>query len=286
MIMALPFKDRVVQWALYRVINPIMTKGYISHTYACVQGRGSHSAVKQLNYWLQHINKKPGKWYYLKLDISKFFYRVDHNVLLGIFRRRFRHSSNEQLHRLLEKLICSDRTSFGLERFGDVEAERVADKGMPIGNLSSQLFANCYLDLLDQHCKRVLRIKHYIRYMDDVIVLTENKEAAQTYLQQITAFLNETLLLDLNKKTAIRPVSGGIEFVGYKVWWSHVRLRKSTALRAKRRYAFMSRKYADGELGLDEIKRVIASYQGVMRHCDSYNLRRGISRTFKLKRKP
>jgi len=284
LVMALPFKDRVVQWAVYSVIHPIMSKGFITHTYACVDGRGAHSAVQQLNYWLRHIGKKPGKWYYLKLDISKFFYRVDHDVLLNIFRRKF---DDPRLLRLLEKIIRSEDKLFGLQQWKEVdEGERISGRGMPIGNLTSQMFANVYLNELDQHCKRVLQIKHYIRYMDDVIVLARSREQAHEYLRSITKYLNDVLKLDINKKTAIRPALTGIEFVGYKVYGTHIKLRKPTALRIKRHYTHMSRLYADGRIDLDKIKRVIASYHGAMRHCDSYNLRLGISKTFKLKRKP
>jgi retron-type reverse transcriptase len=281
LIMALPFKDRVVQWAIYRVLNPLMSKSYITHTYACVVGRGAHGAVNQLNYWLRLIGKKPGKWYYLKIDISKFFYRVDHDILLGMFKRKF---DDERLINLLERIIRSEK-NFGLPPGCEVDEvnELIPNRGMPIGNLTSQMFANIYLDALDQYCKRHLQIKYYIRYMDDIIILNSTKEEAHLNLQYITSFLNMELLLDVNRKTAIRPITLGIEFVGYKVHGTHIKLRKSTALKVKRKFTLMQKLYAVGKIDLEKIKRVKASYFGIMQHCDSYNFRKQISKKFILK---
>jgi len=89
LIMALPFIDRVVQWAVYQLLNPIFIKGYITDSYACIEGRGTHMAVKRLQYWLRQVDRKPGKYYYLKLDISKYFYRIDHQVLIDLFGNYF-----------------------------------------------------------------------------------------------------------------------------------------------------------------------------------------------------
>ena len=82
LIMAQPFKDRVVQWAIYQVLNPVFAQGYITDSYACIKERGTHKAVKRLHYWLRQVGKKPEKYYFLKLDISKYFYRIDHDVLM------------------------------------------------------------------------------------------------------------------------------------------------------------------------------------------------------------
>ncbi len=276
LIMAQPFRDRVVQWAIYQLLHPIFQKGYISDSYACIEGRGTHSAVERLHYWLKQADRKPEKFYYLKLDISKYFYRIDHAVLMGILERRIKDAG---MIELLSKIVNSN-TNFGLppgKSPGEVQkADRVNDKGMPVGNLSSQMFANLYLNELDQYCKRELRIHYYIRYMDDVIILHEDKKQLHEWKELINAFLQERLKLDLNKKTCIRPVTLGIEFCGYRVWATHTKLRKSTALKMKRKLKQVQEKYADGEMSYERAMQTVNSYMGILKHCDSYSLRRAI----------
>lgn len=162
LIMAQPFKDRVVQWAIYQVLNPVFAQGYITDSYACIKERGTHKAVKRLHYWLRQVGKKPEKYYFLKLDISKYFYRIDHDVLMGILKRKIR---DDDMIFLLDKIVNSSETNFGLppgKSPGEVKrSDRVSEKGMPVGNLSSQMFANLYLNELDQfgthtlNCERV-----------------------------------------------------------------------------------------------------------------------------------
>ena len=274
LIMAQPFRDRVVQWAIYQLLHPIFQKGYISDSYACIEGRGTHSAVERLHYWLKQADRKPEKFYYLKLDISKYFYRIDHAVLMGILERRIK---DARMIELLSRIVNSS-TNFGLppgKSPGEVQkADRVNDKGMPVGNLSSQMFANLYLNELDQYCKRELRIHYYIRYMDDVIILHEDKKQLHEWKELINTFLQERLKLDLNKKTCIRPVALGIEFCGYRVWATHTKLRKSTALKMKRKLKQVQEKYADGEMTYERAMQTVNSYMGILKHCDSYRDRK------------
>lgn len=110
LIMALPFYDRVIQWAIYQIINPIFAKGYIADSYACIDGRGAHQAVQRLHYWLRQVDRKPQKWYYLKLDVAKYFYRIDHDALVAILRKKI---MDKDLMKLIERIIYSE-TSFGL----------------------------------------------------------------------------------------------------------------------------------------------------------------------------
>lgn len=277
LIMAQPFKDRVVQWAIYQVLNPEFVRGYITDSYACIEGRGTHSAVKRLHYWLRQVGKRPDKYYYLKLDISKYFYRIDHDVLLSILRRKIR---DEDMINLLEKIVNSGDTNFGLpsgKSPGDVKrSDRLADKGMPVGNLSSQMFANVYLNELDQYCKRTLRIHFYVRYADDIIILHKDKAQLQEWKRLIDDFLKEKLQLDLNEKTCIRPITLGIDFCGYKLWNTHIKLRKTTALKMKRKLKKLQKDYAAGEITMEEAKQTISSYMGILKHCDSYSLKKTI----------
>lgn len=277
LIMAQPFKDRVVQWAIYQVLNPVFAQGYITDSYACIKERGTHKAVKRLHYWLRQVGKKPEKYYFLKLDISKYFYRIDHDVLMGILKRKIR---DDDMVFLLDKIVNSSETNFGLppgKSPGEVKrSDRVSEKGMPVGNLSSQMFANLYLNELDQYCKRTLGIHFYVRYMDDVIILHQDKDQLHEWKRIIDTFLKEKLQLDLNEKTCIRPITLGVEFCGYKIWNTHIKLRKSTALKMKRNLKKLQKEYAAGEVTVEEAKQTISSYLGILKHCDSYSLKRTI----------
>lgn len=228
MIMSITFYHRIVQWAIYRVINPLLVKGYIKDTYGCIPGRGSLAAMQRLRYWIKSVEHKPGTWYYLKLDISKYFYRISHEVLKEILARKIK---DQQLLQVLYNIIDCQHTPFGLppgKGPGEVPLEeRLYDVGMPVGNLLSQVFANIYLDALDQFCKRTLCIHFYVRYMDDIIILSDSKEQLHMWKDEIQKFVETTLRLSLNQKTCIRPISQGIEFVGYRIWPHYVTIRKA-----------------------------------------------------------
>ncbi len=270
MIMSIGFEHRIVQWAIYRVINPMLVRGYITDTYGCIPGRGGLSAMQRLKGWITYVGRKEDTWYYLKLDISKYFYRISHRVLKKILVKKIK---DERLLDVLFIIIDCKHTPFGLppgKSPGDVPLEeRLFDVGMPIGNLLSQMFANIYLDALDQFCKRVLGIKYYIRYMDDVIILNNSKVQLRHWKDAISTFLEAELELQLNQKTCIRPVSQGIEFVGYRIWENHVVLRKSTTLRIKRSLKGIRKKYRDYEIPFERATDTFISYIGMLKHTDS-----------------
>lgn len=275
LIMSLKFKDRIVQWAVYHELMPRYDKIFIDDSYACRKGKGIHAAIDRLQYWLRKVSRQDGDWYFMKLDISKYFYRIDHAVLLDILRQRI---ADERLMWLLGQIIDNRNMRFGLPpgKSPDdcTEEERLSDRGMPIGNLTSQLFANIYLNELDQYCKHVLKIKMYIRYVDDIVIVGK-KEQLALLKDSIGLFLRERLHLDLNeRKTVIRPVSSGIDFVGYRVWATHRKLKKQTARRCIRRTKLLCKGLAENKYSYKEYQRVMASYKGLLQHCDSYGLRR------------
>lgn len=281
LVMALQYRDRVVQWAIYKQLYPFYDRMFIEDSYACRRDKGSHKAADRLQYWLRQVNRKPGKWYYLKLDISKYFYRVDHLVLLEILSRRIK---DPRLMQLLSEIINCEDTRFGLPAGLSpeecTEDMWLADVGMPIGNLTSQLFANLYLNELDQLCKHELHVHYYIRYMDDVIILSDSKKELAELKAIIEDFLNSVLHLDLNKKTAIRPCSLGVEFVGYHIWTTHRKLKKQTARRMIRNVKRMCEQMAAGTLSREEFDRTAASYNGVLQHCNSYGLKQKLNEIY------
>lgn len=270
--MALPFRDRIAQWWVYSLLYPIFDNTFIEDSYACRKGKGQKAAADRLQDMLRQTEVLGGKWYYLKLDIAKYFYRIYHDKLLEIISRKIK---DIDMLNLLEKIIRGDGTNcFGLSICDNVEdAIRLSNRGMPIGNLTSQLLANVYLNELDQFCKKVLGIKHYIRYMDDVIILANNKTALNDYKKRIEDFLEKELQLVLNQKTCIRPVSMGIQFVGLHIWASHRTVRKSTSLRIKRRLKISAKWYKAGKISYEKYNSTLQSYKGMLKHHDCYRFK-------------
>ena len=159
--------------------------------------------------------------------------------------------------------------------------QRLDDVGVPIGNLTSQMFANIYMNEVDQFAKHKLKIHYYIRYMDDIVILHKDKKYLAYIKNELEEFLNNELRLQLNNKTCIRPTSSGIEFVGFRIWSTHKKLRKQTIKRMKARLKYMFASYAAGEVLYETLERTIASYKGIMQHFNSYGLRQYLNTLYK-----
>ncbi|GHU69704.1 hypothetical protein FACS1894184_14140 [Clostridia bacterium] len=288
LVMTIPFRDRVVQWALYLVVNPFFERRYIFDSYGCRLGKGSLAAVNRLSEWMQHVSKRPDarQWYYLKLDISKYFYRVDHETIIQILSNMF---EEPELISLFGIIINNPDTPFGLPvglKPDECPPEnRLYHVGMPIGNLSSQMIANVYLDQLDQYCKHTLKIKYYIRYMDDIIILDNAVERLHDFKSAIEEYLRDHLKLQLNRKTVIQPVHRGVEFVGYIVYPSHRKLRKQTVNHIKRSLKCVARRYSEHKKTQDNAIATIKSYFGLIMHTSSLTLRKWISKNIVLIRR-
>lgn len=287
LILAQEFKEVIKQWAFYQVLSPLFTKMYIYDSYACIKGKGQIAAVKRLHYWMRLVNKeyhnakKHGKdtsnlkkWYYLKIDFSKYFYRIDHEVMIKAIRKNIK---DERVVRWLETRIKSPNTPFGLPagcRPEDVDInDRLYDKGMPVGALISQMLANVYNNQIDQYAKRTLGIKYYIRYQDDIVVLSNDKKQIKEWHCLLEKFANDVMKMELNDKTCIRPIHQGIEFCGFRIWATHIKLRKSTALKMKRNLKGVMKKYKNGDITLEFANQVVNSYFGLLKHSDSFALR-------------
>lgn len=271
LIMALPFRDRVVQWWLYEQLYPIFDKSFIEDSFACRRGKGQKAAADRLQYFLRETELEGGTWYSLKIDVAKYFYRVNHDILLDIVSRKIK---DRDTLSILRTVIDDQETDFGLTVCKNVEeAERVKGIGMPIGNLTSQLLANVYLNELDHFCKQVLGIDKYIRYMDDVIILGKDKAQLREVLERIEEFLADHLQLELNDKTAIRPVSMGVQFVGLTIWSTHRTVRKSTSLRVKRNLKHKAKLYKTGQITQEQYNSTLQSYLGMMKYNDCYRFK-------------
>lgn len=279
LVMALPFRDRVIQWAIYRQLYPIFDKIFYEHSCACRKGKGTHYAADKTQNWLRKLDRQKGKTYYLKADVAKYFYRINHKRLMQIIGRKI---GCQNTLDLLKIIIKKDDGEFGIQ-LGDhhFEKDKIRGIGIPIGNLTSQLFANIYLDWLDKYIKHTLRVDYYIRYMDDFIILGKSKKELHVIRKEMEIFLDDYLSLELNNKTAVRPIGCGIDFMGYVIYPTHKRLRKTTKKKMKRRLKSLKCKYRNGEVDFDEVNSSIQSYIGITKHCNSFNLRKKIFSTLK-----
>jgi retron-type reverse transcriptase len=254
-IMALPFKDRVIHHALCNVIEPIFENRFIYDSYACRPGKGTHAAADRTTEFLIKAISNWDKVYCLKADISGYFYNINHNILKRILRKRI---VCEDTLWLIDKIIDSTVSS------GDTNPV-----GIPIGNLTSQLFANVYLNELDYFVKHELREKYYLRYMDDFLFLHNDKDHLWYLLDEVRYFLNSKLALELNSKTSIFPINQGINFVGYRIWPTHRLLRRGCIQRAKRRFRKLEKDFNQGKIPLDKVKSSIMAWIGHCKHADS-----------------
>lgn len=160
--------------------------------------------------------------------------------------------------------------------------EMLFDKGMPIGNLTSQMFANIYMNELDQYLKHELHLKYVIRYTDDCIILHDSKEELWQVLEKVETFLLENLKLNLNNKTVIRPTTCNIDFVGYMINKDEIRLRSATVKRMRSRIKYIVKAYERGEMTLQEVNATMQSYFGLIKHCTNEGLRENIINGFVL----
>ena len=252
-IMALPFYDRVIQHMIVNYIEPIFEHQFIYHFYACRKGKGAHRASKQLTRWLYNLEVVQGKSVYvLKADIHHYFQSIDHKVLKREIRTYIK---DKDLLVILDRIIDHN----GIFPDG---------VGIPVGNLTSQLFANVYLHRLDMFVKHTLHAEHYMRYMDDFVIISEDLEQLKRWEKQIEIFLADVLKLQLNPKTTIVYAKNGVDFVGYRHWNSTKKIRKDAMRRLKR----LMKNFKDGTITEEFFDKSFTSRIGSIKHADTYNL--------------
>lgn len=257
-IMALPFYDRVIQHMIVTFIEPIFEKRFIFHSFACRKDKGVHEASAILTKWLYKLEILEGKKIWaIKADIRHYFQSVNHEILKAEIRR---YISDRRLLAILDCIIDHN----GIYEDG---------VGIPVGNLTSQLFANVYLNILDQFVKHELGIKYYIRYMDDFVILGEDPAELKEILSKIEEFVNTRLKLELNPKTTIIYTKNGVDFVGYRHWATMKLLRKA----ATRRLNQLLKNFEEGTITEEYFDRSLASRLGHMEHADTYQLRQELA---------
>lgn len=262
-VAALPFRDRVVQHALVAAIEPIWERRFIAASYACRPGRGTHRGADKAQGLLRQVKRTHGRVAVFKADIAKYFQSIDHAILKGLLRRRI---ACKRTLALLDHIIDSANVLHG-----------TPGVGLPIGNLTSQLCANIYLHELDEFVKRDLREKRYIRYMDDFIIVHHDKAHLQRQRQRIEEFLWQHMRLRTNHKTQVFPVAlvhgRALDFLGYRIWTTHRRLRKSSIARISRTLRRLQRHYAAGHVSLARIGHSVRSWVAHASHADAMGLR-------------
>ncbi|MDR2815764.1 MAG: reverse transcriptase/maturase family protein [Proteiniphilum sp.] len=249
------FRDRVVHHALCQVIEPIFENRFISETFACRRGKGTNAAVDHVQKCARAAQRKWGTYYVLKCDIKSFFPSVDHAVLKKILQRFI---SDEKVMNLIDGIIRS------------YESPVQDGKGIPIGALTSQLFANIDLSPFDHWIKEDNHLLYYARYMDDFVILHHDKPYLFELLCKIENYIHDTLKMNLNPKTGIFPAKQGIDFCGYRIWAAYIKPRKSTIKRAKKRFKQMPEMYKKYQDIFEHAKMSMMSFLGYIRHCQGW----------------
>jgi|SRR3989344_1693357 len=257
--------DRIVHHAIVSVLDPIFDKTFIYNSYSCRINKGTHRAVKKLFKFIREASENyKHSCFVLKLDIKKFFESVDHNVLLSIIQGRIR---DEDTLWLLKNIL----KSFSKE------------KGIPIGNLTSQLFANIYLNKLDQFVRQKLRIKYYIRFADDFIILDSHKDNLYRYTGILAAFLRDRLKLRVHpEKIMLRKFMQGIDFLGYIVLPHYILPRTKTKNRILRKLKERIEDFKSGEISESSLSQSNESYLGFLAHADSFEFTRDLKKKYGL----
>jgi retron-type reverse transcriptase len=281
-IFASDFRDRVVHHILVRELENIWEPIFIHDSYACRVGKGTHKAVVRLKSFLCKITKNGNiRAYYLQLDIKDFFISINKNILFEILKKRV---ADQDLLWLIETVLFWDCTKSYIAK-GDKNLLRNIPKnkslfgkdnlrGLPIGNLTSQFFANVYLNELDQFVKHNLKVNYYLRYVDDFVILSHDKKQLVTFREEIGKFLTKKLVLRLHpRRRKLSSVSSGINFLGYIVRHNYVLVRRRVVnnLRHKLHDFATSGIRDDGKL-----RATIASYLGHFRLANSWRLTKEI----------
>lgn len=261
-IFAAHYSDRVMLHCVCdQVLAPLLERHLIYDNAACRIGKGSHFALDRFSlFFREHYRDHGAHGYALKCDVTQYFASIDHEVLKAALKRLLK---DPDVLALLYHVIDS------------YETEGRPGRGLPLGNQSSQCFAIYYLDPLDRLIKERLRVKHYIRYMDDWILLHPDRAFLEHCLKEIRRMVEEKLNLKLNPKTQIFAIGEGVEFLGWRFFLTDTgkvirKLRPSSKLRIQRRMKVLWKGYESGELEREAVRSSLMAYRGHLRHGDTY----------------
>jgi len=240
-----PVRDRVVHQIVYDHLLSLYGREFIADSYASRNGKGQYKAVKAFQYFLKLSDSSCAPCFVLKCDVRKYFDSIDQNTLFCMIRKKV---ACEKILAIIKEIIFS----YDLSATG---------KGIPLGNITSQVFANIYLNVLDTYVKKELRCRFYVRYNDDFVILSESRENLEKIRNAVIIFAKKNLLLDIPlQKTCIRKADWGIDFLGFTV------LPKALLLRNKTK----NKMYANID------RQNIHSYFSILKRCRSHNLKEKI----------
>ena len=259
-ILAAPFEDRVVHtWYVKEFIEKIFVPSFIPTSYACIKGKGMHKCALDVKRALYNMSRKYPNAYVVKMDVAKFFDNIDRNILFNIIKRKV---SDKDFLYFTKKLLDSSN-----------KYDKKENISIPIGNFSSQMFGNIYLNEVDRYAKEVLKCKHYFRYMDDTCIICKNKEEARYVLFKLTVFYAEKLHLLLNNKTDIFPIKNGVNFCGYKITnKGYMNVRNKGKKRFIKKVKKLRNLLSAGKITVNDAKRSIAGNIGYIKIANVDNL--------------
>lgn len=272
LISAAPFRDRVVHHALVNLIEPIFERKFIYDTYANRKGKGTHKALDRATQFMRRFE------YVLSMDICQYFPSIDHQVLQ---ENLFQSVQEARTKNLCRQIIASGQgvlqEEYEMVFFPhDTLFSANRPRGLPIGNLTSQFFANIYLSPLDHFIKRKLKCKGYLRYVDDMLLFANSKKELHKWRKEIILFL-ENLRLNIHENSAQpRPVRIGVPFLGFQVFPDYRRLKRRKAIHARRRLKALSAQYRAGEIDKEKINGSVQAWIAHAEHGDTWGLRENI----------
>lgn len=272
LISAAPFRDRVVHHALCNVIGPLFERQFISDTYANRVGKGTHRALDRCTEFMRRFT------YVLSLDVRQFFPAIDHAVLLDILCRTI---VDERTLDLAARIIAGgvgiQADEYDMVYFPDDDLFAVCrPRGLPIGNLTSQFWANVYLNGLDHFIKRDLKCHGYVRYVDDLLLFADDKATLHAWRSEVIARLAALRLTVHENSAQPRPTRCGVPFLGFHIYSDHRRLKRRNAIQARRRLRALCDAYQRGEVDRERVHAGVQGWVNHARYGDTWGLRRAV----------
>jgi RNA-directed DNA polymerase len=271
LISAAPFRDRVVHHALCNVIEPIFERSFVADSYANRVGKGTHRALDRCQAYSRRFA------YVLQLDLQQFFPSLDHAILRDILAHKI---ADTDVLWLIDQILASGvgvlAEQYGMKWFsGDDLLAASRPRGLPIGNLTSQFWANCYLNPFDHFVKRELKCPGYVRYVDDILLFADDKTQLWQWREAVVAQL-AALRLTIHPGAHPRPVTEGIPFLGFVVYPTHRRLKGRKVVHFRRRLKARLRAYRQGDLTYEKFNATVQGWINHVRYGDTWGLRRAI----------
>ncbi len=248
------YLDRIVhKWVVDSFLMDTFVKSFISTSYACIRKKGMHNACLDVQRAMQKCERIWGEYYIIKTDVYKFFNSIDKEILLKILAKRIK---DKKIMWLIKEILYKNPRQ----------------KGIEIGNYTSQTFANIYLNEFDYFVKHTLHLKYYFRYMDDSISFVRTKQEAKEIMAKMENFLNQKLELKLNDKTQIFKSKQGVNFCGYKINPYRLKIRTGGKKKLKKKVIKMQKQIKTGKITSKEAKKYLAGHYGYIKIADTYNL--------------